>query len=547
MIRATDWGYTFEGQTWPAVQHIDFEVEQGERVLLLGPSGSGKSTLLTALAGLLGSQHDGVESGSLLIDGVHPSRMKGQVGLVMQDPQSQVILQRVGDDVAFGLENMGVSPDRIWPRVEAALQEVGLEVPLNRPTAALSGGQQQRLILAATLAMQDEHHRILCLDEPTANLDTEGIAEIRDATKRALTADATLIIVEHRVEPWLDVVDRLIVIGHDGVIADGPVQEVLEAEAQRLLDAGVWVPGNPTGLSKRDSFSLGTTAGSSSAGSSSVSSSSESTSFPTCLRTVDLTTGHGKHVVSTGLDLKVESGVSTVITGPNGVGKSTLAMTLAGLLPPVSGRVEATEVLDPPKGRLEIAKWASKDLLTRVGTVFQQPEHQFVESTVARELEVGMRALGWDDKRIGKRRDYLLDMLRMTDLADRNPFQLSGGQARRLSVATVLATSPKVMILDEPTFGQDRNTWLGLCKLIQELIDEGHAVVSVTHDEEFIDVLGERHIHLDSGGDHPEPGHRGTVTASGSQPNSTETGVRIDSVEPDRGGARTAFEAGGRA
>ncbi len=154
MITADDWGWRYAGRPDWAVQDVNFSIAEGERVLLLGGSGSGKSTVLGALAGVLGSADEGTESGRLLIDGKHPTRVRGRVGLVMQDPESQVILGKVGDEVAFGCENMGVSREQIWPRVRVALEAVGLNLPLAHPTGALSGGQKQRLAIASALAMQ---------------------------------------------------------------------------------------------------------------------------------------------------------------------------------------------------------------------------------------------------------------------------------------------------------------------------------------------------------------------------------------------------------
>ena len=154
MITASGWGWRYAGRPTWAVRGVDLTIEDGERVLLLGASGAGKSTVLAALTGVLGSADEGTEEGRLLIDGKHPTRVRGRVGLVMQDPESQVVLAKVGDDVAFGCENMGLPRQEIWPRVHRALDAVGLRVPMDQPTGALSGGQKQRLAIAAALAMQ---------------------------------------------------------------------------------------------------------------------------------------------------------------------------------------------------------------------------------------------------------------------------------------------------------------------------------------------------------------------------------------------------------
>jgi energy-coupling factor transport system ATP-binding protein len=195
--------------------------------------------------------------------------------------------------------------------------------------------------------------------------------------------------------------------------------------------------------------------------------------------------------VQAGIAAQVRAGEALTITGPNGSGKSTFALTLAGLLQPVAGKVSATVDLSEGAG-IDPYKWKAEQLISRIGTVFQEPEHQFVTGRVLDELMFGPRHLGHGEERV----DELLERLRLTRLVDANPYTLSGGEKRRLSVATVLAAHPRVLILDEPTFGQDANTWAELASFLSELLDTGTAVVSVTHDQEFSDVLGGTELKL---------------------------------------------------
>ncbi|MET0303786.1 MAG: ABC transporter ATP-binding protein, partial [Microbacteriaceae bacterium] len=190
-VHARGWGWRHASRNAWAVRDVTFDIAPGERVLLLGASGSGKSTLLHGLAGVLGGDEEGESVGSLLIDDEPASAARGRAGLVLQDPDSQVILARVGDDVAFGCENLGVPRDEIWPRVRSALDAVGLDVPLDRPTKALSGGQKQRLALAGLLAMQPG---LVLLDEPTANLDPRGVGEVRDVTFDIAPGERVLLL-----------------------------------------------------------------------------------------------------------------------------------------------------------------------------------------------------------------------------------------------------------------------------------------------------------------------------------------------------------------
>ncbi len=194
------------------------------------------------------------------------------------------------------------------------------------------------------------------------------------------------------------------------------------------------------------------------------------------------------HPVASGIDLDVHAGAALAVTGPNGAGKSTLGLTLAGLLAPASGSLIARPALAEGAGPTPI-RWKSRQLLTRIGTVFQDPEHQLLAKTVRGELEVGPRALGLPEAETASRIDELLERLRLAPLAEANPFTLSGGEKRRLTVAAALATAPRVLVLDEPTFGQDARTWAELVALLARLRDEGSAIVAITHDLDVVEAL----------------------------------------------------------
>jgi energy-coupling factor transporter ATP-binding protein EcfA2 len=450
---------------------LDLSIPRGERVLLLGASGAGKSTLLQALAGVLGGEDEGDSTGELLVDGTRPDRSRGRAGLVLQDPDSQVILARVGDDVAFGCENLGVPRDEIWRRVRESLDAVGLDLPLEFPTAALSGGQKQRLALAGVLAMRPG---LLLLDEPTANLDPSGVGEVRDAVARVIEGrDSTFIVIEHRVETWVDLVDRVIVLeAGAGIVADGSPRDVLAREGKRLAASGVWVPRYPPSVPAR-----------------------KSVAGAILLHTHDLAVARpGGPVIRDHLDVTIAAGTALAVTGPNGSGKSTLGLTLGGLVPPASGTVDASGLAsglgaDP-------LRWKSRELVSRIGSVFQDPEHQFLAATVRDELAVGPRVLKLPTAEVEARVDELAERLRLTGLQAANPFTLSGGEKRRLSVATALITRPPLLIVDEPTFGQDSRTWAELVALFAELLDAGSSLVAITHDTAFVDAIADTELTL---------------------------------------------------
>jgi len=424
-------------------------------VLLLAPSGGGKSTLLSALAGLHDPESSGRSEGTLLVDGRHPREVRSRTGLLLQDPEAQVVMARAGDDVAFGLENRGVPRERIWSTVDAALESVRFPYGRDRSTAALSGGEKQRLALAGVLALRPG---LLLLDEPTAQLDPPGAGLLREVLSRV--RDTTLVLVEHRVAEALSLVDRVVVLEPGGgVLADGPPEAVLAQHGRALAERGVWVPGLVV-APRRAAHPAG----------------------PTVLTAAGLRHPRLRRPLP---DLDLRAGEAVALTGANGVGKSTCARMLGGLVEPGGGGLE------PP-----LHRWRARALAGFVGSVFQKPEHQFLARTVADELELGPLRLGSSPAVARQRRDELLARLHLERLAEANPFTLSGGEQRRLSVGTALATRPRLLVLDEPTFGQDARTWRELLDLLAGLRDGGAAVLAVTHDEAFAGALADRTLVL---------------------------------------------------
>ncbi len=460
-IRLRGFGHRHAGRRRWAVRGVDLDVPHGERVALLGPSGAGKSTLLAALAGLLPPEA-GDREGRIEIDGTDPRDARDRVGVVFQDPQAQLVMERAGDDVAFGLENRGTPPSRIPDLVAGALTRVGFPYPPGRSTSALSGGEQQRLALAGAMVHAPG---LLLLDEPTANLDPLGARMVRDVLGGV--RDTTLVIVEHRVAELVGLVDRVVVLDPGGGIrADGPPERIFAEYGTELAADGVWVPGlplprHPAAVVPGDELIR-----------------AEAVAF---------------RPVFDGLSVRVSAGEALAVVGPNGAGKSTFARLLGGLAAPSAGRIAATGALAGADAARAPHTWRARDLAARIGSVFQNPAHQFVTARVRDELTLGAA----DPARAGE----LLERLRLDALAEANPHTLSGGEQRRLSVATALAAAPRLVVLDEPTFGQDRRTWCELVALLAALRDEGHGVVAVTHDDAFREALGARALRLGA----PEP------------------------------------------
>lgn len=520
-IELNNFSWHHPGRPEPVISGLNLTINPGEKVLLLGTSGAGKSTLLHAIAGVLHDDDGESAGGTITINGKEPGEARGTAGMMQQDPESSIVMATVGNDVAFGPENLRVPREEIWGRVTEALTAVGLNnLPLDHPSSALSGGQKQRLGLAGILSM---HPGAMILDEPTANLDPAGVREVRDSILSAAEATgATLLVVEHRVSIWAPHMDRIIVLGAGGTIThDGAPDTVLTEARQDLIDAGVWVPNYVPRAPQTGSDNQ----------------SGEAVTGEALLRAENLSITRAqptpkqrrarrrtiKHlgdtpapapidlpVLRSGINLTLHAGEHLSVLGPNGAGKSTLALTLAGLLTAPDGTLTATDALCNHDGdgerensaHWDIPTWTPAQMLSRIGYVFQEPEYQFIGGTVREELELGPRRLAaltrepLNEDDLAARTNELATRLRLTHLLDANPFTLSGGEKRRLSVASALATAPRILILDEPTFGQDARTWAELVDLIRELLTNGTAVISITHDEDYTAALGGNHITL---------------------------------------------------
>ena len=523
-IELNNFSWHHPGRPEPVISGLNLTINPGEKVLLLGTSGAGKSTLLHAIAGVLHDDDGESAGGTITINGQAPAEARGTAGMMQQDPESSIVMATVGNDVAFGPENLRVPREEIWGRVTEALTAVGLNhLPLDHPSSALSGGQKQRLGLAGILSM---HPGAMILDEPTANLDPSGVQEVRDSILSAAEATgATLLVVEHRVSIWAPHMDRIIVLGEGGTIThDGAPDTVLTEARQELIDAGVWVPnyvprapqnaaGDATGGNNEHGEALLR------AENLSITRAQPTPKQRRARRRIIKRLGDTPApapvdlpVLRGGINLTLHAGEHLSVLGPNGAGKSTLALTLAGLLTAPDGTLAATDTLrdhgagqngqNGQRAHWDVPTWTPAQMLSRIGYVFQEPEYQFIRGTVREELELGPRRLAalnrvpLDEDELAARTDDLAARLRLNHLLDANPFTLSGGEKRRLSVASALATAPRILILDEPTFGQDARTWAELVDLIRELLADGTAVISITHDEDYTAALGGNHITL---------------------------------------------------
>ncbi len=412
-----------------ALRGVSLEIEPGEVIALLGPSGSGKSTLLRALAGLVPHFHGGRFAGRVEIAGLdtrraRPAELAGIVASVFQDPEDQVVMAIVENEVAFGLENLGTKPAEIAPRAAAALDQVGVAHLAGRRTAELSGGELQRVCLASALALEPH---LLLLDEPTSQLDEDGATAFLAAVA---DAECAVVLSEHRIERALALATRVLYMEDGQALVDAPV-----AEARRWLAAN------------RPRYSAG-------AEETLCLSNTRSGDEPVVeVDAVSFGYGAGRQVLD-GVSLIVRRGEIVALEGANGSGKTTLAKLAAGLLEPTAGAVR----------RIGRATYLSQD-----------PGRYLVKETVLDEV-----ALGVDGDRT-RARDAL-DRFGLGFAAARHPRDLSSGERERLGLAAVSVSEPDLLVLDEPTRGVDPDRMAEIGALLVAQAEAGQAVLIATHD-----------------------------------------------------------------
>lgn len=513
ILRVHEVAITHAGETTPTPADVSFDVAVGEVVLLLGPSGSGKSTLTLALDGLIPHAVAATVTGRIQVAGrdtasASVAELSTHVGMVFQDPDAQLVTGTLLDEVAFGPENLRMPVQDVLARAERALRRVGLWERRGENPDRLSGGGRQRLAIACALAMGSP---LLVLDEPTANLDPQGIDEVYAALKELVSDGAhAIVLVEHDLDAAVGFVDRVVVLDQAGrLVADGPVDAVLRDRAEELHALGVWLPTSTlAGLRlRRAGYALDPLPLTPDELRAALEDAPAPASVPVgrviarkAARMPDerpviavraLTLRRGRDTVLRDIDLDVARGEFIAVVGGNGAGKTTLVQAIAGVIVPPRRAVHID-------GR-DVARLGARELTERVGFVFQNPEHQFIAATVAAELAHGLRRRGLDDDAVRARTAEVLDRFGLSEKAESHPFLLSGGQKRRLSVATALVTGAPVLVLDEPTFGQDRARADELLGLLSELNDAGTTIVFVTHDMQLVAEYADRLVVLADG------------------------------------------------
>lgn len=455
------WGVTnlrlaFPKKNAMLFKDLSFDYQRGEKILLLGPSGCGKSTVLQVLSGLIPHSIE------------LPMRSDRQDipsnwGFIFQDPDTQFCMPYVDEEIAFVLENRCIARAQMPKLIQRYLDMVDLKLKNNHQLIrTLSGGMKQRLAIASILALEPE---VLFLDEPTALLDPNG-TELLWKTVRHIGRERTLIIVEHKINHVLDFVDRVVLFNQHGeIFADGPKQETLTRYRDKLDEFGIWHPGIWSDYEKNQ-----------------MGNQMNSEHAESILELKNFAVLRQKQVKFSADHLCLNRGEWIAIVGENGAGKSTMIEGIMGLL--------------HANGQL---RWSFDHPEDHVQFVFQNPEYQFVTDSVEDELAFSLRIKKMDEEEIARRVDEHLERYALKTQRNQHPFQLSTGQKRRLSVASAMINHPDVLILDEPTFGQDAKNTFALLDLFQQLRLEGTTIIMVTHEMEIVHHFATRVVTVENG------------------------------------------------
>jgi energy-coupling factor transport system ATP-binding protein len=509
LVEARQFSMQYPYTARPTLQHLSCTLRQGERVLLLGASGSGKSSFCLCLNGLIPHSIEADIDGLLSVCGfdtrrTEPACLARHIGMVFQDPESQFCTLTVEDEVAFGLENLCLSRADIANRIDQALRWIGLEAHRHTRLDRLSGGQKQRVMLAACLAMDP---KILVLDEATSHLDPAGARQFLRLIHRFAQTEAerTLLVVEHQLDMLIESIHRVWVLDEEGTLRhDAPPRPLFTQYGSELEQIGVWQPSaislahtlheagilwTPYPLTIRESLDRLRDCPQAWADATHwARPGADPAPAPDGepileLNQVTFAYPDGTQALR-GIDLAVRRGEVLALVGANGAGKTTLAQLMVGLLRPQQDRVRFL-------GQ-DIAGLPLRELAGRCGFVFQNPEHQFVTDRVFDEIAFGLRRQGLSEEMVHTRTEQLLHRLGLTPHTNANPFALSQGQKRRLSVASMLAGDKELLVLDEPTFGQDVRNRQELMAALRRLNREGVTLLLVTHDMDLVWELAQR-------------------------------------------------------
>jgi len=455
-----------------ALENITFEVEDGEFILLCGPSGCGKTTLALSLTGLIPQAHSVIMEGSVLIDELDTKKvpvrlLTGHIGIVFQNPETQLFQSRVAEEVSFAPHNLGLDASEVSERTDFALAGTGILHLRNRFLRTLSSGEKQRVAIASVLSMQP---KTLVLDEPTANLDWLGVEEVMQTLKylnRELKI--TVIIIEHRLSAVFGLATRMLVMKEGCITADeyGPD---MTGEKRRFVKLGLRFPWRHVQRGLEGYIPEGINP--------------PAPDAEPLVTLKNITAGYRQNTVVKDINLSIYPAEFIALVGKNGTGKSTLARVIAGLHRQSHGRILWNKSLKRlPAGR-------------RVGIVFQNPSAQLLLDTVEKELSFAPENFGMN---ASSRIQAILKALDLDKLSHRLPVTLSLGEIQRTALGAALSADPALIILDEPTIGQDWAHLSSFMIFLQRLSQSGRAVLIITHDDKLVCRFAKRVIYIEGG------------------------------------------------
>ncbi len=479
-----------------AVSDISLDLSRGSIVLITGPSGAGKTTICRAGNGLIPHEFKGKMRGKVTISGEYNSRqfsvnaLSRSVGVLQQDPDTQLFLPTVEEEIVFGSCNYGIPANEIRQRTETLLMQTRLLAHRRKNPHNLSGGQKQTCALASVLAFDPE---TLILDEPTSNIDPLGSKDVLDLIARlARESGRTTLLVEHKIEELVHLVDEMIVLDKGKILHRGTVREVLEhieyidsvglsvpqitLLAARLRSAGWPITQLPLDIHEALevlSPLINKDALSSLPGILPRRHQNENSEVVVDIRQLSHTYKDGTMALR-GVDLQIRRGEFVAILGQNGSGKTTLIKHLNGLLKPTSGSVKVTG--------LDTSKASINTMALKVGFIFQNPDTQLCKMKVSDEVAFGPKNVGLSDAEVNRRVQQAAKDLDIAHLLEKNPFLLSMGEKQRIAVASVLAMETDILVLDEPTTGQDYRRAKDIMDLAVRFHEAGKTIIVITHD-----------------------------------------------------------------
>lgn len=502
-IEFQDVSFRYAGAEKDALHGINVAIRPGEIVLVTGPAGSGKTTFCSCINGLVPHYHEGELNGQVIVRSYNTRRARigglaSLVGMVFQDPDSQLVTSSVADEVAFGPENLGVPREEINRRVAEALSATRLSGFEDREPHNLSGGEQQACAIAATYSM---HPEIYVMDEPLANLDPAGRLQVLQVLiDVAKQRQKTLIIVEHSLEEVLPLVDRVLIMENGQIIRDGTVEDVLAAgDIPHVFT-------RPAIIRLADQFALDLKTFSAEKFYANLTArrplgviqavdgpDPTVRNFSTPLiEFQDVQYSYkGQAAALRGVSLTIYEGELVAILGRNGSGKTTLARHIIGLLQPAQGRVVV--------GGRDVAVTPTHELTQQIGFCFQNPNHQLVSFNVRDEMTFGLKAHNIDPAEFDERIQRALELVDLLDVLDAEIFDLGKGQKQRLALASVLTLNPKVLVIDEPTTGQDPQMTREIFDIIKHLNDLGTTIILITHRVDYAAAYAHRAVVMKRG------------------------------------------------